>query len=142
MRLARPNSRFSKFLLLSTETCQDYVLTYLLSQYTAARQAVVSDAGRCGAERPWGWPDRPGRVGPRGLPLTASFREYVRTNVCARAAVCIGAASFQPHTKEACSLEGHRDEVLLATKAGRFGFRELDFSPARIRASLEEALSE
>jgi L-galactose dehydrogenase len=38
------------------------------------------------------------------------------------------------------ALEGHRDEVLLATKAGRFGFRELDFSPASIRASLEESL--
>ena len=38
------------------------------------------------------------------------------------------------------ALRGHRDEVVIGTKAGRYGAQEFDFSPARIRASLEESL--
>jgi L-galactose dehydrogenase len=38
------------------------------------------------------------------------------------------------------ALKEHRDEVLLATKAGRVGYAEFDFSPAGIRASLEGSL--
>lgn len=33
-----------------------------------------------------------------------------------------------------------RDRVVLATKAGRYGYGEFDFSPARIRSSLENSL--
>jgi L-galactose dehydrogenase len=39
------------------------------------------------------------------------------------------------------ALKGRRDEVIVATKAGRFGFDDFDFSPARIRASLERSLT-
>lgn len=39
------------------------------------------------------------------------------------------------------ALQGRRDQVILATKAGRFGYDEFDFSPARIRASLEQSLT-
>lgn len=39
------------------------------------------------------------------------------------------------------ALKGRRSKVILATKAGRFGPDEFDFSPARIRASLEQSLS-
>ncbi|MFV0452362.1 MAG: aldo/keto reductase [Propioniciclava sp.] len=38
------------------------------------------------------------------------------------------------------ALAGHRDEVLVSTKAGRFPGEEFDFSPARIRRSLENSL--
>jgi L-galactose dehydrogenase len=40
------------------------------------------------------------------------------------------------------ALRGRRHQVILATKAGRFGFSEFDFSPRRIRASLEHSLSQ
>ncbi len=33
-----------------------------------------------------------------------------------------------------------RDQIFLATKAGRYGFDDFDFSPSRIRASLENSL--
>ncbi|GAA2042744.1 aldo/keto reductase [Agromyces tropicus] len=36
--------------------------------------------------------------------------------------------------------DGRRDKVVLATKAGRYGFSDFDFSPSRIRRSLEESL--
>ena len=39
------------------------------------------------------------------------------------------------------ALAGRRDSVILATKAGRFGFDDFDFSPSRIRRSLEHSLS-
>lgn len=39
------------------------------------------------------------------------------------------------------ALRGRRDKVILATKAGRFGSNEFDFSPARLRASLEQSLT-
>jgi aryl-alcohol dehydrogenase-like predicted oxidoreductase len=39
------------------------------------------------------------------------------------------------------ALQGRRDKVVLATKAGRFGYDEFDFSPARLRASLEQSLT-
>ena len=38
------------------------------------------------------------------------------------------------------ALRGRRDEVLVGTKAGRYGVDRFDFSPSRIRASLEESL--
>jgi L-galactose dehydrogenase len=38
------------------------------------------------------------------------------------------------------ALRGRRDEVVVATKAGRYGRDEFDFSPGHIRASLEESL--
>lgn len=38
------------------------------------------------------------------------------------------------------ALQGRRDQVVLATKAGRFGYDQFDFSPAAIRASLEQSL--
>jgi len=38
------------------------------------------------------------------------------------------------------ALAGHRDEVLIGTKAGRYGFTDFDFAPSRIRASVEESL--
>jgi L-galactose dehydrogenase len=38
------------------------------------------------------------------------------------------------------ALPGRRDEVVLATKAGRFGYDDFDFSPKRLRASLEHSL--
>lgn len=38
------------------------------------------------------------------------------------------------------ALAGHRDEVFISTKAGRFGTDVFDYSPARLRASLEESL--
>jgi L-galactose dehydrogenase len=38
------------------------------------------------------------------------------------------------------ALEGRRDSVVLATKAGRFGYDDFDFSPRRLRASLEQSL--
>jgi L-galactose dehydrogenase len=39
------------------------------------------------------------------------------------------------------ALAGRRDSVVLATKAGRFGFDDFDFSPRRIRRSLEHSLT-
>jgi aryl-alcohol dehydrogenase-like predicted oxidoreductase len=38
------------------------------------------------------------------------------------------------------ALDGRRDEVLIGTKAGRYGLDDFDFSPARIRRSLDESL--
>jgi L-galactose dehydrogenase len=38
------------------------------------------------------------------------------------------------------ALARHRDQVLIGTKAGRYGFDDFDFSPSRIRTSLEESL--
>jgi aryl-alcohol dehydrogenase-like predicted oxidoreductase len=38
------------------------------------------------------------------------------------------------------ALKGRREEVLIGTKAGRYGADDFDFSPARIRASLHESL--
>lgn len=38
------------------------------------------------------------------------------------------------------ALDGRRDEVLISTKTGRFPGDEFDFSPGRIRASLENSL--
>lgn len=38
------------------------------------------------------------------------------------------------------ALEGRRDDVLISTKTGRFPGDEFDFSPARIRESLENSL--
>jgi L-galactose dehydrogenase len=38
------------------------------------------------------------------------------------------------------ALKGRRDEVLISTKTGRFPGEIFDFSPARIRASMEESL--
>jgi L-galactose dehydrogenase len=38
------------------------------------------------------------------------------------------------------ALKGVRDQVLVGTKAGRYGLDRFDFSPARIRASVEESL--
>jgi aryl-alcohol dehydrogenase-like predicted oxidoreductase len=38
------------------------------------------------------------------------------------------------------ALAGRRDDVVLATKAGRYGDESFDHSPSRIRASLEESL--
>jgi L-galactose dehydrogenase len=38
------------------------------------------------------------------------------------------------------ALDGRRDQVLLGTKAGRYGYDEFDFSPRRLRASLEQSL--
>jgi L-galactose dehydrogenase len=38
------------------------------------------------------------------------------------------------------ALVGRRDEVVLGTKAGRYGFDDFDFSPARIRRSVENSL--
>lgn len=39
------------------------------------------------------------------------------------------------------ALRDRRESVILATKAGRFGTEDFDFSPARIRASLELSLT-
>src|SRR5437764_10372771 len=36
------------------------------------------------------------------------------------------------------AVRGHRDEVVIGTKAGRYGVDEFDFSPKRIRESLHE----
>lgn len=38
------------------------------------------------------------------------------------------------------ALRGRRDEVFIGTKAGRYGFTEFNFSPRRIRESLERSL--
>jgi len=38
------------------------------------------------------------------------------------------------------ALRGRRDGVIVGTKAGRYGRDDFDFSPARIRSSLEESL--
>lgn len=38
------------------------------------------------------------------------------------------------------ALRGHRDDVIIGTKAGRYGVDEFDFSPKRIRESLHESL--
>jgi L-galactose dehydrogenase len=38
------------------------------------------------------------------------------------------------------ALAGRRDEVVVGTKAGRYGFDDFDFSPARIRRSVEHSL--
>jgi aryl-alcohol dehydrogenase-like predicted oxidoreductase len=38
------------------------------------------------------------------------------------------------------ALKGRRDQVILSTKAGRYGRSSFDFSPSRIRASLENSL--
>jgi L-galactose dehydrogenase len=38
------------------------------------------------------------------------------------------------------ALVGRRDQVVLATKCGRYGVNEFDFSPKRITASLDESL--
>lgn len=38
------------------------------------------------------------------------------------------------------ALVGRRDEVVLATKAGRYGPRDFDFTPARLRRSVEQSL--
>jgi L-galactose dehydrogenase len=38
------------------------------------------------------------------------------------------------------ALRGVRDEVFVATKAGRYGFADFDYSPDRIRFSLEKSL--
>ncbi len=39
------------------------------------------------------------------------------------------------------ALLGKRDKVILATKCGRYGFDEFDFSTERIRASIDESLT-
>ncbi|RAX16348.1 hypothetical protein DC347_11085 [Pseudarthrobacter sp. AG30] len=38
------------------------------------------------------------------------------------------------------ALAGRRSEIILGTKAGRYGFDDFDFSPARIRRSVEQSL--
>jgi L-galactose dehydrogenase len=38
------------------------------------------------------------------------------------------------------ALRGHRHEVLVAAKAGRYGLADFDFSPARVRSSVEQSL--
>jgi L-galactose dehydrogenase len=38
------------------------------------------------------------------------------------------------------ALAGHRDEVLVGTKTGRYGSADFDFTPSRIRSSVEESL--
>ena len=38
------------------------------------------------------------------------------------------------------ALAGRRDQLVVGTKAGRFGYTDFDFSPARIRQSLEHSL--
>lgn len=38
------------------------------------------------------------------------------------------------------ALVGRRDEVVLATKAGRYGASDFDFTPARLRRSVEQSL--
>jgi L-galactose dehydrogenase len=38
------------------------------------------------------------------------------------------------------ALRGHRDEVVIGTKAGRYGRDDFDFSPRRIRESLHQSL--
>jgi L-galactose dehydrogenase len=38
------------------------------------------------------------------------------------------------------ALKGHRDDVVVGTKAGRYGPHDFDFSPGRIRDSLEQSL--
>jgi L-galactose dehydrogenase len=38
------------------------------------------------------------------------------------------------------ALKGHRDEVVVGTKAGRYSANDFDFSPGRIRDSLEQSL--
>ena len=38
------------------------------------------------------------------------------------------------------AMRGRRDEVVVGTKAGRYGVDRFDFSPSRIRASLEQSL--
>jgi aryl-alcohol dehydrogenase-like predicted oxidoreductase len=38
------------------------------------------------------------------------------------------------------ALIGHRDQVVLGTKAGRYGVNDFDFSPRRIRRSVENSL--
>ena len=43
-------------------------------------------------------------------------------------------------TRLGAALRRHRDEVLIGTKAGRYGTDRFDFTPRRIRASLEESL--
>ena len=39
------------------------------------------------------------------------------------------------------ALEGRRAEVILATKCGRYGVRDFDFSAARVRRSMDESLA-
>jgi aryl-alcohol dehydrogenase-like predicted oxidoreductase len=39
------------------------------------------------------------------------------------------------------ALHGHRDEILIGTKAGRYGRDEFDFTPHRIRESLHRSLA-
>ena len=43
-------------------------------------------------------------------------------------------------TRLGMALRGQREQVVLSTKCGRYGAAEFDFSPARIRAGLEESL--
>src|SRR5580704_11348691 len=38
------------------------------------------------------------------------------------------------------ALEGKREQVILATKCGRYDAARFDFSPARLRASIDESL--
>ena len=38
------------------------------------------------------------------------------------------------------ALSGRREDVILGTKTGRYGFADFDFSPRRIRHSVEESL--
>jgi L-galactose dehydrogenase len=38
------------------------------------------------------------------------------------------------------ALSGRRDKVILATKCGRYGFRDFDFSAQRVQSSVEESL--
>ena len=38
------------------------------------------------------------------------------------------------------ALVGRRDQVVVGTKAGRFGYADFDFSPVQIRQSLEHSL--
>lgn len=39
------------------------------------------------------------------------------------------------------ALAGRRSDVVLGTKAGRYGFEDFDFSPARLRQSIEQSLT-
>lgn len=43
-------------------------------------------------------------------------------------------------TRLAAALKGRRDKVVLATKCGRYDLNGFDFSPARIRSSIDESL--
>lgn len=94
---------------------------------------------------------RVSKLGFGGSPLGNEFgeRDPVEAERAVHCAIDLGINYFDvapyygrtlAETRLGAALEGRRDKVVLATKCGRYDVSAFDFSPARIRRSIEESL--